>query len=551
MNKKFCIYCGTELLPEALFCSHCGKRQEMAASVAEPVAEAQTVVEEATPAAITVEAVTEQPVAAPEKKPRKKLPVVSFIRNALILMLAIVMTVAAFVPFSTIEVSSDDMDIGMTGVEFDVELEFTAIDNVVLFFDSLKQISEEELVDTKLYEKIEEKAEEFAELVVDNKVNDFDDLDGRAEEIFYDIIYLSVRLAMQSDMAKTPVAYSTQAILSLLYILVALAFLVFAILNFICTFGLMKRAQEPMYKWTLAMLSAIPALITSLAYALFASFTSEVEMSDMTVTALILSLSVLVVVFVLRLVFGKKDGKLRPVARAIAMGLAITVICVALAPVAVSTVKTEFNGSTKAKEADIWVDYSSLTDFTIPDPTMEDIEEVRDEYTAAGKTAYYEQLFSSFARLSKLKAEDTAGELLNSALLVSLVATKTNESVPATIALAPLFAILTVIGAAIVLWQNTLYFVSGKYSRATVIASKIASAAFAVITLVIAIILVAIASSVAEKYMTSDYTVKISAGIIALVTVAVGSVFCPARLEPKPKRESAPAEPTEEAEQIF
>ena len=141
--------------------------------------------------------------------------------------------------------------------------------------------------------------------------------------------------------------------------------------------------------------------------------------------------------------------------------------------------------------------------------------------------------------------------MLNSTFLVSLIATKTEESVPAIIALTPLFAILAVVGAAIVLWQNTLYFVYGKYSRATVIASKIASAVAAVAALAIVIVLVTIANSIVEKYMESDYTVKISAGIISLAILAVGSVFCPARLEPKPKREEAVEAPAEEAEQIF
>ena len=268
--NKFCIFCGASIPEEALFCNSCGKRQEQAS--AQPTVE--DVVNEAS-AAVSVSETTNEPVSEPivdsptvendlpTKAPKKvnKNFIITLIRNSLLLAVATVLFILSFMPIMKLETEDEFM---MEGID----VSFSAIDFFVFTADAAKDYEDEDIVDSKLYEKIEELQEEFEDDFQDDfdaddiaEFDDFDDLPKEYQRRLEKIVLLYVRLAFQSNTVELSSRFILPVVSSALYLLVSLAFLVFAILNFLTSFNLLKKASKLFSRFTLFFLAATPATV--------------------------------------------------------------------------------------------------------------------------------------------------------------------------------------------------------------------------------------------------------------------------------------------------
>lgn len=191
---KFCINCGSQLTDEALFCSACGTKQEtpeVAPYDSTKTATAPSVSEE-----ICVDE-TEAPRAdvapASVAKAKRKLPVFSIIRNSVILLVAFVLLIGSFMPISRI--SAEDYNLFSIDETEDIDFGVTTIQQVILIFDSFKELEDDEIMDSKIYEKIEDLTDDLEDLDED----DLDDLSSSDRKKFDKLFFNMLRLMMQSE----------------------------------------------------------------------------------------------------------------------------------------------------------------------------------------------------------------------------------------------------------------------------------------------------------------------------------------------------------------
>ena len=126
---KTCERCNARLTPEQRFCPNCGK---------------------------AVKNTNPSPHLVTEKK--KKEHVISFVKSTLVLLLAVFVTIAAFLPL---------VDVGTEGYlefsddEIEMSIGFGAIDSIKTLVCSLDSLDEEEV--EEIIEEIREEMEEYTE----------------------------------------------------------------------------------------------------------------------------------------------------------------------------------------------------------------------------------------------------------------------------------------------------------------------------------------------------------------------------------------------------
>lgn len=519
MTCKFCIYCGAEISPDAIFCSDCGKKQpEKAATLVEP----QKADSDAVAAPVFIPS---EPSPARKTKASGSF-IARIIRNSILLFLALIMVISAFLPLTTFEFNYSYSD-------FDLEINLSAVDQVVVLFDSFKNLDNEELMETKLWEK----ATEIGEFIEDNYDDEDDELSELAEEKLSKFCLLLVRMNAQSEDFSTPVMYYVSSVFSLIYIVNAIALFVFALLNLLASFKLLGSAKESMYKWTVRALTLTPVLLIIAFFNISIALSKSAVpmMSDTAIETIVLSITAIISLLVLRIVFSKGEGKLCPVPRAIAATLAIIVIFLSFAPVFTASVYTTFSGSEKAKTADIKMNVSFFEAFHIDELTKAELEDKLENYTTEQKTNTLAAIFAQFNSIRKKDAEGASGGLINNSLIVTLFGMKTSSAVLKLIPLISLLYIGTIVGASLILWQNASYFANSQYSKRIVIAGKITSAVCATLALAASITLLVVIQSL-DSYLPKGYDISISAGVIFLALFAFGSIFCPHKVAPRVKK---------------
>ena len=239
--SKFCIHCGTQLVDEARFCSNCGKPQQSAeidsadvckgtpaCIVEEATAEVPTATQEA-PACAVEEEVSEIPTVMQKEqdsfdtvsKPKKKLSVPILIRNAVLLAVAVIMFAFSFAPIYEEEAYGDEL-----------YMEVSPVNLITFMFDSFKTEDDDDLMDSPLYDEIEE----LSEKIQDEYDEDTEELTPRGKRLRSKCLILMYRLVLQSEEYPTGISEILPAVVSFIYMLLTLALLVFATLNFISSF---------------------------------------------------------------------------------------------------------------------------------------------------------------------------------------------------------------------------------------------------------------------------------------------------------------------------
>lgn len=515
MNNRFCIYCGTKIASDAVFCHACGKRQSAIDEV-ENAPQKIDLPEEPCPSCVSeIQAVAAQ---KPAKQPYK-LSIPNIIRNSIILLVALAMMIFAFLPVL-------DLETEYSNVEIDIKL--SAVDQIVVLFDSFKNLDAEELLETDLAEK----AQDLYEFIFDSSISDVDDLSDSEERKLAKLCLLLLRMNAQSEDFTAPAVYYISAVFSIIYITNAIALFVFALLNLLASLGLLGGAEKSMLKWTTRALTLTPVLLITTFFAIYVAMCESIApgMNDMAIGTLVMSLSTIIMMFVLRMIFTKRDQKLRPVARAIAATLAIVVICLSFAPVLNASVSTVFSGSQKTRTATIEMSASFFTVHHVSESTKEQLEDQFDDYTTAQKVQNLSDIFEQFKNFTKKDAEGMPGASINNTLLINLLGSKAPGSVLELVSLIGILFIGALVGAALILWQNASYFANGLYSTKVVVTGKVISGVFSLLALATSIVYLVVMRNLGEIYLPSQYELSISAGVICLAIFAVGSIFCPHKI---------------------
>lgn len=520
--SKFCMYCGSQLVDDAKFCSTCGKKQSQfevderidntsSTDVAEQINDISTI-EVAHPSIVNN---GNSSVFSPEessqtsKKSKRNLSASIIVRNSILLAAALVLFVLSFAP---IYKERDE----------DFTIQFSPLNQIVFLFDSLKSESEEDLKESALSEEIQDLLEEVYE-----ETDEDGELTARGERLQNKFFILVYRLTVQSEDYQTGLIDIIPAIASIIYILLTLAFLVLASLNFASSFGLMNKSRAKIYSYTVKMLATIPGFILVLYSTSFAFWGYRNScMAWGGVASLIISLIVIITITTLAFIFKWHNKKFNIPLRSIASIMSVLVICMTLTPILNSSVKATFDGRTSKSTVEIPVYVSIFSEFNFDDEDWNSIEDLRD-ISKLQVEYYIESLFNDFEDYTKSEIIDGEADDNNNHILVTSLGIDAPDEVIYALSFIPLLYFVIAFLASMVLTQNLRCFMDGTYSRIQARIGKISSLIVACITLAVIIVTFVFFAEAIYRYAPKNYSIYFGAGIIFLIVFAITSCALP------------------------
>lgn len=514
--EKNCIYCGKALPLEARFCDSCGKPQ--------PEQNAEQTVQEAAPIAT---ATAEQPAAEPKKKKDKKF-VLGLVKNATILALSLVMFIMAFLPITSIDFSEDNVE---------VSVGISAVDSMGFLFDAMSSVDEEDLLDSDLYEEIEEIYEDFYEEAA--KADDYDDLSSKGKAYLADLVKLGYSASLQSEDSNVFFTPLMSALFSFVYFMASIALLVVAVFNFIASFGVFASKKEKLYKATLWLLAAMPVLAMVAHFALFTQLgaggfsmlgmgaaASDVSFGGGALTTIILSVLAIVGITVLAFIFKEHKQKFNIVARSIALGIAILFVCFSFAPVLSFSITGEFDGKSKKQTASIGFDYSDMAALELKESELEELEEFNDYYSSRKeKKAAFKSGFQEFLDYSVKEIDNGEANELHREYVVGLLAAETDESTPTIFVIVAVLASITIGFMGVLIWQLNICFMLGDYSKKLYKMGKITGGVLALVTVGLVALFFGLVLIAVLDFTPKDYSVSLGFGAIVTAVLAIAT-FC-------------------------
>ena len=524
--SKFCLCCGAEISEDAKFCSSCGKEQN-----APSTPTVDNPVEVPTPASVQNEPVFKAPVAEEIgasqtecKCTKNKNFIVTLVRNSFLLLVATVLCILSFLPI---------MKIDCEGIyDIDVEMSFSVFEFATLASDAAIDYDEEDLMDSALYEEIEEFTEDLWDDIEDDfdedeleDIEELDDLPVKYQKAVKRLIFSYLRLGLQGESVELSAKYIFPVVSSILYITISVAFLAFAILNFLTSFNIFKKGQI-FLKTAMIFLSMTPAA------ALFAYVVPFLCLGDKTsdmasalIAYLVIASVAVVMLIAFAFVFKQHERKFNIPLRAISTALSIVVICMCFAPIYTSSVKTEFNGKSKKSTAETSVYANFFGEFNLNEEQREKLDELYD-MDEEEQEDYFNSEFKGFSHYTKREFTKGACDALNAQFLISIFAATNSVDTVESTANVTLAFILTALCAGIVLSLNLLCLMLGVACKKLAITAKILCFVSAAAALLLTIlVLVGIAASL--QVVPKGYSITIDAGAILLAAFAVLNVCFP------------------------
>lgn len=535
MDTKFCCDCGTKIPATAKFCSACGERQF---SIDESSGKH---------ACVTVD---KTPKVKKEKKPSKfkKKGLIPLIRNSVLLVVAVLMLVMAFMPVTKISVSDA---IGIVNDDVpELELNITPIRAISIMFSSFKSESMEDIED-EIYDLLGDIEEEYEDEFDELDSEGWDDLKSSEKKtiinildtLFYRMFKLSVSV---EDMSIAPQLYIAGA-LSLAYICAAIALLVVAILNMLSTFNIIKSAKGSFYKWTVLLLTLIPVFVIVLNYiyntTLLSAFQTSAKNSSLAgaaIATIVICSIAIVGLFVLRLIFAKERPSISVmIRRGIALALSIVVICLAFTPVLKMTYDIVPKNSYDNREFEYSVNAPFFVYFGFLTEDEWDEAEAFYGLSKFEKQEHFSELIDDMKQLTKKQLNSYMGDAANNEIVSDLYYGYIGEAV----IVAPLLVLcqlIAVIGAGFVMWQLLRYFASGRINRKFTLSGKLIAVIFSAGAVASNIVLAVLASSAVKRYAPDELTCSIAFGVFFFLAFAIAMMALPISTKRAPEENTVP-----------
>ena len=365
-----CARCGSNLSKEERFCHNCGlavKQKKIDSSL---------------------------DCGTKNRTSRKKF-ITAIIKNSLLLAMAVFMLISVFLPLTSI--SSGDT------TRFDVELNYSSIDGIEAAINSYYSLDADEMEDEA--EELEDAAADYVDEWAD------DEEPNQLESFIKDFLMLALR----SEDVEVSVGKISMLVLSIAQILLAIAFLVFAILNFISLFTRMKSFSK--LSFSLLLLNSIVIFTNAFIFKHeFASiklgdrfYALEGGITAIPVLMLILAICISITFLVLRLAVDKEKFKVGNIIKnSLVLIFALVILISAFAPIVNTSVKAEFSGTDSKKRATSSLDSSVFYSFNI---TEDEKEEIEDKLNS--KLFWYDEarhIFSSLENCKKYEFEKGKGD---------------------------------------------------------------------------------------------------------------------------------------------
>lgn len=430
MTVKCCDKCGTELTDGARFCHRCG------ASTAK------------TP---TVDTATK----TPSKNKRGGSFAKAIVKKFIVLLVSILLVVFAFLLMLSISVTDRSTDL-------DIELNFSTVDTVVFFFDSLRSLDSDEIAEHDYIDIISEIGDEIGSIA--GNAQSLDELDHNERkvisELSSDVAYYTLRMSLQSEDTPLTPSRAATAFLSVAYILLTVALRALAATDLaMCLAGSDKTIQTA----TASLLSIAPVLSIVL-YAVFrCSYFLAIGNSLSTpfvVWAVIAAVVAIAYVIVDRMFISSKPqiniGRL--IRRCCSLAIAVLMFATVFMPTVSLEAKAVFKNKTSREALSSPIYVSFFQSFSV---TEDEIYDYGETHTSDIKENILTQ-FGSLSKYSKkqfLNGECT--ELCYNIMFESFMGFGAEQLAPA-MALLPLLMIIVSLVAAVVIWQNLFAASTGK-----------------------------------------------------------------------------------------
>ena len=520
MDNKICSVCGAQLPEDAMFCPECTKATEevltpVAQEITEPTAE-EAVTEDAAPAK---EAAPARPMIRRKTKRAKIKWISKTVRVSLVALAALIALIFSFLP-----VASLGMGNVMPVISLDVEFDVSPIDTVVFAVSSFSSYTDEELADTKIGKEAAELEEKMKEMF--SFTTDYDDLDDndRFEDLLSEYCYKMVIMELMREGKHAPASYYFTAILSIVYILVALAAFVLAVLSLLSHLGVIG-GEKGLTTWATRLTTFLPALIIALFAAMSFAYTDGVAEIDacagFTLT-LVFTLIAIAYTATERLIFTKDRNIKALITRCVSIVLAILVIVFATAPIAVTTIE-----ETDTKKIDYYA--SSFNAFAASDDEYKEWEEFNDNASRVEKEEYFADFhYSKFTTLNSILATGAVGRAANTELITEMIGIKAGKSVGTLFSAFPLFFMSAVLFGALIMRESLMHLATGKRKKGSLISYRILVALFAILALATAIALTILTGALSEMYLPEAYSIGIGHGAICLTVFALLLAATPA-----------------------
>ena len=522
--QKYCIYCAESLDERAVFCHACGKRQPNSTEISSQ-SESSVILQQLSHDNSELQDEAEEN----KSKKQKKNFIVNLVRNSILLAVAITIFALSFAPIFNWKFK-DFFGNKLTDEDFNFSVSHSAIDGIIYLFDSVKEYENES--DSPLYDDMEDAYDDlFADVDIDNLSTREK---KKVEENLERIMLLGYRLDLQTESTKTNVSHITIAIISLLYILITFVFLVFSILNFICSFGLMKNKRKSFYNVAMSLLCAIPAFVLITYTAFFAYMSNvgnEVIMGSGAIAIFVVSLITIVALLTLSFIFDCRKAKVSNIVlRSVSSVLSILVICMCFTPIFTTSVRTIFEGRDNKSVGKIPVYFSLFEKFLLDESEIDSISNMQN-YSEDGKKLHFTEQFELFGEYSKSDINNGLADDHNGQYLVEILAGSTEADISPAISVIGLLFLITVICAGLLLQQNLAYFTGCKYLHILARIAKILTLIFASLAFAASIAVFTGIGICVNALAPSGYAIGLGAGIFFLLVFAIAVCCIPTRIK--------------------
>lgn len=519
-STKFCLYCGNPLPSDALFCSACGRQQSPTTSEAPTFSAA--------------------PPYHPSSRPKKKIKALPVVKAFLLLFISIALLALSFVPIVSSEINIHENNT--------VSVKLSAAEITRLFFDSFESRPEEDVeeelndlsldIQKKAIEALQNKDLTDKDLIIPESLKN--DISDMVKELLH--------LGYQHEDTTAPAVMWAAVIVYFLYIAVCSAAIVVSIIYLVFAFALPSRC-ESLYKVSVTLFCAIPALLTSLLFAMPASMENSLgvivtneKLPIGFFVAIMISLLAVICFAVMNLIVSRKTRKTRALPRIIAAIACILISLSVFLPVMSSSVRLSLAGN-RSDDKDTFV-FSHGADFFTHLHIGEDDKELLEEFAKSsenrkeGLNTLYENM--EFITEDEAEQGKLRPEALEYLLRVSAVYKLYNSYW--LFALTPLIYLLVLLSAGVILWLNLSDITGGIYSSVTSLVFKILSAVLALCALGLILTFILLEQFyIKEMDLSRRLACGISYGIITTVSLAVANAFVPARRFFKKERRAANA----------
>ena len=437
-----------------------------------------------------------------ERKPRSPVASrflsVKFFRNAAILLLSILVLVTAFVPLVQVDTGTEINE--LIGVPLKVEFRFSGIDFITFFIDSLHNDTAKEIEESRLCDRLLD-AEAEAERTLDDVTN-ANDLTRDQKQLIERMVHLSLRVMLRSEDAAFAPSLLFSAVTSLLYMMFAVAFFVFALLNLL--FHLLGRRD--LFTVSLRFLCLVPGATLVLHYAArvwlgntFFHIAPRGTIVWSVAGALVLVVAVMIIGLATRTVRFRAGALVRTLCVSVCAFVMLSVLL--LAPLSVKLtgkfpslmddiLPGETGADASASTVKARLDWSFFDSISMTEDGLKDF----DAKTFAALSA-----LSAFKRSDYSRGTMGATAVLHTATAYVLRMATGDGSGMDVFAFLPVIALLAALAAAWMLGEGLLYLATGRCKRQTYMTAKLSACILSFLLLIVLLVTVIIFNITVEQ----------------------------------------------------